>query len=119
MIPEIKVKHWKWCETQGNSPHEKWEWCEVNEEVDVYTALWLIDEELIDMDDYINKLGETDFAKWLLVPQSIKGRFFITDPFDDNGLTEEGHDMLNAFLQGLAFNHTFDIDENIYTNESL
>lgn len=115
MIPEVKVNHWKWCETQGNSPHVKWEWCEVNEEVDVYTALWLASEFLIDFDKYIHNLSQTDWAKKFLSD-------FISEGYYNDILTEEGHDTLHAYLLGIQhYKNPKDIiyiDEKLYTNEN-
>lgn len=115
MIPEVKVNHWKWCETQGNSPHERWEWCEVNEEVDVYTALWLDKVQNIDFSQYIFDLADTLWAKKkLLKPSTDLGIEF----YYNGNINDEGYIYLEGYLEGLSENHIFDIDEKLYTNEN-
>lgn len=116
MIPEVKVNHWKWCEVQGNSPHERWEWCEVNEEVDVYTALWLDKVQNIDFDDYIEKVSLTDFMKQKL--NEFNSDTYL-ECFYKGNTTEIGWTYVYGYLIGLAENHKFEnIDEKLYTNEN-
>jgi hypothetical protein len=116
MIPEVKVNHWKWCEVQGNSPHERWEWCEVNEEVDVYTALWLDKVQNIDFGKYIIDLSQTEWAKNLLY---VYYSYQDVSLHDNEILNDEGYMFLEGILFGISYEHKFEnIDEKLYTNEN-